>query len=606
MKHGPFHRTRCFAILTTLGCVVSLLGYWQASGNTQTRSSAAGRPSAIRLRNVTESSGLTFRHARGASGRHYYPEQFGGTAAFFDYNRDGFLDLFFVQGAALPGYQGLPLSGNVLYGNNGDGTFTDVTVEAGLTDQRYGLGVAAADYDNDGDTDLFVTNLQGNALFSNDGRGRYTDVTLEAGVEAPPMSAGAAFLDYDNDGWLDLFVARYTDYSLEDDVRCIDPTSVREPVLVAQPRTAPLPADDNLRLAYCGPPAYGGAVNRLYRNARDGTFTDVTESSGIAGSTGHGLGVAVADFDNDRYPDIFVASDMLPDLLFMNRRDGTFREQALQAGVAVGSHGKAYAGMGVDAADYDNDGWVDLFVTNYEGEPSSLYRNHEGLTFTDESVPSAIWSYSLAFLKWGCRFVDLDLDGHLDLFVANGHVNDNLEKHPRSRLRKGYAQRAQVYRNDGRRGHFTDVTLGPPPVGSYFLEEHVGRGAAFGDYDNDGDWDVVVVNNDEPAVLLRNDTAHRNRWARLELQGKGCNRDAIGARVQVVTGDITQTRHVTSGGSYLSEHDRRILIGLPGVVGSVDAEVRWPCGARETVVLKPGEVVKMEETRCLLANGKTR
>ena len=543
---------------------------------------------------------MTFRHSRGASGRHYYPEQFGGAAAFLDYNRDGFLDLFFVQGAPLPGYEGPPLSGNVLYKNDGDGTFTDVTVEAGLTDQRYGLGVAAADYDNDGHTDLFVTNLQGNALFRNGGHGHFTEVTSEAGVSAPAMSAGAAFFDYDNDGWLDLFVARYTDYALEDDLRCIDPTSVAEPVLVAQPRTDPLPSDSTLRLGYCGPPSQDSTASRLYRNDGDGTFTDVTGPSGIAEGTGHGLGVAVADFDENGYPDVFVASDMLPDLLFMNAGDGTFREQAQLAGVAVGLDGKAYAGMGVDAADYDNDGRVDLFITNYEREPSSLYRNRDGRTFTDESVSSGIWSYGLAFLKWGCRFVDLDLDGHLDLFVVNGHVNDNLVYRVGARLRKGYAQRAQVYRNDGERGHFTDVSL--TPAGPYFLERHVGRGAAFGDVDNDGDWDVVVVNSDEPAVLLQNDTVRRNEWARLELQGNGCNRDAIGARVRVMTGDTTQTRYVTSGGSYLSDHDRRLLVGLPGVVDTVDAEIRWPCGATETVSLRPGESVRVEETSCRLTS----
>ena len=366
----------------------------------------------------------------------------------------------------------------------------------------------------------------------------------------------------------------------------------------------PLPSDSTLRLAYCGPSAYDGTANRLYRNDGDGTFTDVTGPSGIGESTGHGLGVAVADFNDDGYQDVFVASDMLPDLLFMNAGDGTFREQALLAGVAVGSDGKAYAGMGVDVADYDNDGRVDLFITNYEGEPNSLYRNRDGLTFADESVSSGVWSYSLAFLKWGCRFLDLDLDGHLDLFVVNGHVNDNLVKNPRSNLRKGYAQRDQVYRNDGQRGHFTDVTLTPP--GAYFLEQHVGRGAAFGDVDNDGDWDVLVVNNDEHAVLLRNDTVRRNEWARLELQGNGCNRDAIGARVRVKAGNITQTRYVTSGGSYLSDHDRRLLVGLPGVVDSVDAEIRWPCGATETVTLKPGESVKVEEKYCRLTSERGR
>jgi hypothetical protein len=481
-----------------------------------------------------------------------------------------------------------------------------VTAQAGLNDRRYGLGVAAADYDNDGNTDLFVTNLEGNALFRNDGSGRFTDLTVKARVGAPAMSTSAAFLDYNNDGWLDLFVARYTDYSFDNDVRCIDPTSVAKPVLFAEKRTDPLPSDPNVRFAYCGPPAYEGTASRLYRNNKDGTFTDVSVSSGIAKGIARGLGVAVADFNRDGRPDIFVASDMSANLLFMNAGNGTFREQALTAGVALGASGKAYAGMGVDAADYDNDGDVDLFITNYENEPSSLYSNNGDGTFTDASFSSGIGRYSLALMKWGTRFVDLDLDGHLDLLIMNGHVNDYLDAPNRrsglapgrvSSAREGYAQRAQIYRNNGAYGTFSDASW---TAGAYFLEKHVGRGAAFGDFDNDGDWDVVAVHNNEPAALLRNDTAHGGPWARLELHGRGCNRDAIGARVTVKSGGVVQTRYVTSGGSFLSDHDRRLLLGWRGVAGDVTAEIRWPCGATEQVTLKPGTSTRIEEGNCLL------
>jgi enediyne biosynthesis protein E4 len=563
-------------------------------------------PEAIRFTDVTRASGLKFRHFKGGNGGHYYPEQFGGGAAFFDYDSDGRLDVFFVQGAPMPGYSGSRPSGNVLYKNNGNGTFSDVTLQAGLRDGRYGLGVVAADYDNDGDTDVFVTNLDGNALFRNDGRGRFTDVTELAGVRAPAMSTGAAFLDYNKDGWLDLFVVRYTDYSFESDARCIDPTSVAKPVTVAQRRTDPLPPDTTVRFAYCGPPAYKGTSSRLYRNNKDGTFTDVSGPSGIVNGIARGLGVAVADFDQDGHPDIFVASDMSPNLLFMNAGNGTFREQALTAGVAVGALGKAYAGMGVDAADYDNDGDADLFITNYENEPSSLYRNEGDGTFTDASASSGIGRYSLLLMKWGCRFVDLDLDGHLDLLVLNGHVNDYLEApSPKSgfalgrvSLREGYTQRAQIYRNNGAYGTFADASW---TAGPYFLEKHVGRGAAFGDVDNDGDWDVVAVNNDEEAALLRNDTSRQNRWVRLELHGKGCNRDAIGARVRLKSGAVTQTRYVSSGGSYLSDHDRRLLFGVPGASGPVTAEIQWPCGATETLSVNPGTSSTIEETNCRLA-----
>jgi hypothetical protein len=588
-------------IFVTTACAVWLTAFARLPAQ-------SGQPprAAIRFTDVTDVSGLTFRHVKGGSGSHYYPEQFGGGAAFLDYNGDGFLDVFFVQGAPLPGYTGPHPLGNVLYSNNGNGTFTDVTRQSGLTDRRYGLGASAADYDNDGDTDLFVTNLQGNALFRNDGRGRFTDVTLKAHIGAAAMSTSAAFLDYNNDGWLDLFVARYTDYSLQDDVRCIDPTSVAKPVLFAERRTDPLPSDPTLRLAYCGPPAYKGTSNRLYRNNKDGTFTDVTGLSGIGKGIARGLGVAIADFNQDGRPDIFVSSDMSPNLLFMNDGNGTFREQALIAGVAVGTFGKAYAGMGVDAADYDNDGDPDLFITNYENEPSSLYENNGDGTFTDDSQSSGIARHSLMLLKWGCRFVDLDLDGHLDLLVLNGHVNDYLDKPARTSglvpkrvtIREGYAQRAQIYRNDGVYGIFADASW---TAGPYFLEKHVGRGAAFGDFDNDGDWDVVAVNNDEQAALLRNDTPREAQWARLELHGQACNRDAIGAHVRLKTGAITQTQYVTSGGSYLSDHDRRLLFGLPAAAGQVTAEIRWPCGATETITVKPGTSTRIDEKNCRLA-----
>jgi hypothetical protein len=508
----------------------------------------------------------------------------------------------------------------MLYRNNGDGTFTDVTEQAGLRDRRYGLGVASADYDNDGYPDLFITNLKGNALYRNDRHGHFVDVTVSAHVSAPPMSTGVAFFDYDNDGWLDLFVARYMEYSLDRDLRCIDAGSVAVPVLHAQPRTAPLPPDSTLKLAYCGPRAYDGTTSRLYHNSHDGTFVDVTERAGISRGVAHGLGVGIADFNEDGRPDIFVASDMTPNLLFVNAGNGTFREQALTAGVALGPSGKAFAGMGVDAADYDNDGHIDLFVTNYENEPSSLYRNNGDGTFSDQSVSSGIAALTQRFLKWACRFLDLDLDGHLDLFVLNGHVDDNLGNGtaprlpflsaPRSRGgrsapvrmipgREGYRQQAQVFQNDRPAGRFTDVSF---EAGPYFLEKHAGRGAAFGDLDNDGDWDVVIVNNDEPAVVLRNDTprTHQNQWVRLELQGSGCNRDAIGGRVKLTAAGATQTRDVPTAGSYLSESDRRLLFGIPEAQGPITAEITWPCGATQSVVVKAGESSKVVEQNCRL------
>jgi hypothetical protein len=557
--------------------------------------------STIRLTDITRMAGITFAHTKGASGRHYYPEQFGAGVALLDYNKDGLLDVFFVQGAPLPGTTGSPPSGDVLYRNNGDGTFSDVSSQAGLTGSHYGLGVASADYDNDGYPDLFITTLEGNRLLHNDGHGRFVDVTARAGVSSPPLSTGAVFVDVDNDGWLDLFVARYTDYTIDTDLRCIDAGSVRHPVLFAQPRTTPLPPDEpTLKLAYCGPPAYEMASSRLFHNNRNGTFTDISVASGISSSKSHGLGVGVGDFNEDGRPDIFVASDMTPNLLFMNEGNSRFRQTALAAGVAVGAEGKPYAGMGVGIGDFNHDGHLDLFVTNYENEPSSLYAGTGTGLFDDRTVPSGIAALSQRFLKWGAQFVDLDLDGQLDLLIANGHVDDNLvgtpahappwpasnPRAPRLMLpgREGYLQQAQVYRGttDGR---FEDVS---EDAGAYFKEKHAGRGVAFGDIDNDGDWDVVIVNNDQPATLLRNDSLHRGAWARVELHGHGCNRDAIGARVAIRAGKWSATQFVPTGGSYLSEGDRRLIFAVPDATASVTAEVRWPCGAVQPVQLKPG------------------
>lgn len=568
----------------------------------------------IRFTDVTSAARVDFRHSKGGNGSHFFPEQFVGGAAFLDYDGDGHLDIFFVQSGPLPGFDGPPASGDALYRNNGNGTFTDVTAQAGLEARRYGLGVASADYDNDGDPDIFVSSLEGNTLLRNDA-GRFVDVTRTAGVNAPAMSTSAAFLDYDADGLLDLFVARYTDYSITADWRCIDPGSVETPVLVAEPRTAPLPADATLRLSYCGPPAYPGTTNRMYRNNGDGTFTDVTTRSGIAKGVAHGLGVAVSDFNDDGHIDIFVASDALPNLLFMNQADGTFSEEALVAGVAFGSMGKALAGMGVDAADYDNDSHIDLFITNYENEPNSLYRSMGDGLFEDESYRSGIAGMSLPLMGWGTRFIDLDLDGYLDLLVLNGHINDNLGKpevgkrfsgfvNRPIRAREGYQQRAQVYRNEptaGGRRLFSEASW---TAGPYFRTKRAGRGAAFGDYDNDGDWDVVVVNNDEPAAVLRNDTQTSGRWAQIQLRGDRCNLDAIGAKVTIRTPGLTQTRYVTSGSSYLSDHDRRLLFGFDGSARAsetVKAEIRWPCGAVQSVDLPLGRQTTVREASCRLA-----
>jgi len=570
------------------------------------QSSPPGAPGStsglVRFTDVTRTSRLRSTWVSGGSGHNYYPEQMGGGSAFLDYDGDGRLDVFTAGGGILPGYRGPKPQGNRLYRNNPDGSFTDVTTEAGVESTRYTLGVVAGDYDNDGHTDLYITALQGNILYHNDGHGHFVDVTLQAGVKGIALSTGAAFLDYDGDGWLDLFVARYMDYSVANDKGCVvrgmSQQDINMKMLADRGKSAA-----NLPLL-CGPHEMPTTANLLYRNNGAGAFTDVTAASGIGRAKGHGLGIAIADFNEDGRPDIYVASDGYPNLLFMNQGQGTFREDAVRAGVAVWKNGYALAGMGTDAADYDNDGHVDILTTNYEKDPTTLYRGRGDGTFVDMAEASGLAALSWPFLKWGCRLLDLNGDGRRDVFVVNGHVdpagtpgrplNFPDDKWPG----KGFAQEAQVFvaANNGR---FADASA---TAGPFFQEKHVARGAAFADFDNDGDWDVLTNNIDEPVVLLRNDTPSF-RWGRLELQGDRCNRDAFGARIRVTTGSLVQTEYVHSAGSYLSDHDHRPLFSLPGASGAT-AQIRWPCGAMQMVALTPFTTVRVKESGCLLRSKK--
>jgi hypothetical protein len=565
-----------FLLFLSLPLTLLVTGYCVNSrGSLSAAPFARQRP--ITLTDVTAASGVRFTHRHGGSGRHYYVETMGGGGAFLDVDGDGWLDIFLLQGAPLPGTKSSSPLWPALYRNNQNGTFTDVTHGSGLDIQMYGMGAAVGDYDNDERPDLFVTSLGSNQLFHNEGGGKFRDVSRRAGVKGRDLSTSAAWLDFDRDGWLDLFVCRYMDYDL---------------------KTNPLCKDEQRRSAYCSPYVYKGTHSLLYRNNRDGTFTDVTRKSGIGSAIGRSLGVACADFDADGEIDIFVANDLSPNFLFMNNGDGSFREEGAMAAVSHGESGTAYAGMGADCADYKNDGRIGLLVTNFENEPISVFANNGDGTFSNESYPSGVGTPSLPFLKWGCQFVDLDLDGFLDLFIANGHVDDHADERRGQDNRDaggGYAQPCQVFRND-RNGTFSDIS---GKCGPFFSRRQVARGAAFGDFDNDGDPDVLLACNNQPAILLSNDTPHGGNWVRLRLTGSGCNRDGLGARVRVTAGSTTQTRYVRSGTSYLSDHDRRLLFGI-GASPSAAVEIRWPCGTLQTLHAPAGESRIIRESRCRL------
>jgi hypothetical protein len=526
---------------------------------------STARQGGILFTDVTATAGIDFVHDHGGSGRHYYPETMSGGAAFLDYDGDGRIDVFLVQSAPLPGHPLPERRSDALYRNRGDGTFVEVSRAAGLRESRYGMGVAAGDFDNDGDQDLFVTNLEGPSLYANNGDGTFTDVTGRSGVQAAALATSAAFLDFDRDGSLDLFVARYMDWSPESNQTCHD---VRG------------------RIAYCSPNVYQGTHSLLFRGTGRGTFVDVTDESGVGKAIGRSLGIATADYDEDGLVDVYVAADLTPNFLFLNNGDGTLREEGLLAGVAYGLHGVAQAGMGVDAGDYDNDGWTDLVVTNFENEPNAVYHNLGGGIFVEESSRSGVGGASLMWLGWGIGFVDVDLDGDLDLFFVNGHVDDHADE----RGRAGYAQPARVYRNEGD-GTFKDVS---ESAGEFFVRRQVARSAAFGDYDDDGDTDVLIGVNNGRAVLLRNDTRRHGNWVRLRLYGRHCNRDGLGARLQVEAGSTSQTRYLRSGGSYLADHDRRLLFGI-GAARQAKVRVRWPCGATQVQTADVGTTTLITE-----------
>jgi hypothetical protein len=540
-------------------CLLSLAGALAAK-STVTGATDPAATAPIAFVDRAAAAGLAFRTTYGGPDTSTYILETTGTGvAFLDYNRDGRLDVFFANGTTLAGFPNGPAPRCALFRNNGDGTFTDVTVEAGVARTGWGQGVAVGDYDNDGWPDIYLTYFGRNVLFRNKGDGTFADVTEAAGVAAGGWSTSAAFADYDNDGRLDLYVARYVDFDLKTAAR---PGAQKNCFYHGFP-------------VMCGPRGLPGARDILYHNNGDGTFTDVTVRAGdLDRERYRGLGVVWGDYDDDGWPDLFVANDAHPNLLYHNNRNGTFTEVAFAAGVAFDEDGRERAGMGVDFGDYNNDGRLDLVVTNFYGEPHSLYLNQGNGTFLETTWPSGIGEATMRYLGWGTGFVDFDNDGSKDLFFVNGHVYPEVD---RQQLDERYAEQSLVFRNKGD-GTFADVTRS---AGEALAARWVGRGAAFGDYDDDGRVDVVISAVNDRAVLLHNESGARNHWLTVKLSGTRGNRDAMGARVTVRAGPATQMHEVHGGGSYLSQSDLRVHFGL-GALATVPAlEVRWPGGASE-------------------------
>ncbi len=507
-------------------------------------------PQRIHFTDITQAAGIHFVHNNGAFGKKFLPETMGPGAAFIDYDNDGWQDIFIVNGTAWPGHPGR-VSTPVLYHNNHDGTFTDVTKKAGLAIPMYGMGVAVGDYNNDGYDDLFVTAYGQNHLFRNNGNGTFTDVTKQAGLTTPPeFGASAAWVDYNRDGHLDLLVANYVDWSPQKDLYC---------------------TMDGKTKSYCTPETYPGASVRLWRNRGNGTFEDVTKKAGLYDTTSKSLGIAILDANQDGWPDIAISNDTQPNKLYINNRNGTFTEQGVAAGIAYSEDGVARAGMGIDAADYDRSGYPSLVVTNFSSQMIALYHNERNGLFVDVAPTSEIGRSSLLTLGFGCFFFDYDLDGWPDLYVADGHLDDSIE---RIQQRIHFAEPPHLYHNLAGKG-FEDVASS---MGQSFDAARVARGAAYGDINNDGAPDIVVTTNNGPAALFLNQGT-TNHALRIKLIGTKSNRDGIGAVVSVKSPTTSQTQMLRSGSSYLSASELVLTFGLGTSTKASSIEIRWPSGA---------------------------
>jgi enediyne biosynthesis protein E4 len=508
---------------------------------------------AIRICDVTDTTGITFRHTDGSHGQRYIVETVTAGLATFDYDGDGNIDIYFLSGAPTEGCPGDAMARNALYRNDGDWRFTDVTDEAGVGDTGFGLGVAVADYDNDGDQDMYVNNYGPNVLYRNNGNGTFEDVTAGAGVGAGSLvGAGACFLDIEGDGDLDLYCANYVDFTYDNHIHV---------VVGGYPQ-------------YVGPKDYEPVADVLFRNNGDGTFTDVSAASGVSRDSGTGMGMVCLDFDNDGDTDVAVLNDVRGNFLFENDGSGKFSEIGLAAGIAFTADGMALGSMGIDCADYNNDGWLDLFQTAYSSELPALFRNTSMGFLEDVTRAAGAGTTTYRHVNWGCGFADFDSDGDRDLFIANGHLQDNVELYDDS---TAYEVRNSLQMNCGN-GKFTDVS---DRCGNGLAPVRSSRGIGLDDLDNDGDVDAVILNSRREPTILRNESASKNHWIEIRLRGVRSNRDGVGAHVRVVAGDLVQLDEVHSGRGYQSHHGTRLHFGL-GQRDTIDRiEVRWIGGKEE-------------------------
>ncbi len=512
------------------------------------QTTASGKAAIVFAEVSSKASGIVWVHNNAHSPERFLPETVGAGCAFFDYDSDGWMDIYLVNSGSSDFYTPASPLKNALYRNNRDGTFTDVTDKAGVAGGRFGMGVAAGDYDGDGHTDLYVTNYGTDILYRNNGNGTFTDLTEKAGVIVGGWSTCAVWFDYDSDGRLDLFVSSFVHFDKSQHRLCVDRNATQN--------------------YYCIPRIFKPRPSHLFRNNGNGTFTDVSALSGIAASPGKSFGAVATDINNDGLLDLFVANDTMPNFLFVNRGKGKFEEVGLGAGVAYGEAGTPRSGMGVDAGDFDGDGWQDLFVANIDQEFFSLYRNQKDLTFTDE--PGEIAPVTQLLSGWGLKFFDYDLDGDPDIFLANGHPDDMVET---KSARVKYKEPLLLFENTGK--GYRNVSQ---QSGSVFSRNFPARGMAVGDIDNDGDADVLISNNGEVPLLLRNEGGNRNNWLGLQLISTRSNPAAVGATITWQAGGVRRSRLKTAGGSYLASHDPREVMGL-GSAAKVDAvEIRWPSG----------------------------